>query len=85
MDMVFPLNASSALRPVVLHLAFDQASMKDHAAADESLEKLIGRRERCIEACGPSACGLRVGLGRDSSALAAKCLVERAGTLVYRR
>jgi hypothetical protein len=28
--------------------------MKDHAAADESLEKLIGRREKCIEACGPT-------------------------------
>jgi hypothetical protein len=53
MDMVFPLATFSALRPVFLHLAF-QVSMKDHAAADESLEKLIGRREKCIEACGPT-------------------------------
>ncbi|HZD27721.1 MAG TPA: hypothetical protein VE251_03380 [Xanthobacteraceae bacterium] len=53
MDMVSPSLRFQLCDRFFLHLAF-QVSMKDHAAADESLEKLIGRREKCIEACGPT-------------------------------
>ena len=54
--------------------------MKDYAAADESRDKLTGRRERCIGGLRPTCAVYAVSI---VEVMAAKCLVERAGTLVY--